>query len=322
MSEAPIRMATVTVNPAVDVSTAVTELSFDVKLRSEPLSYDAGGGGINCARVLSTFGAEPVAVYTRGGAMGTVLEDLLDPLPFERLAVPISGRTRQSFHVYDKGSARQLRFVSPGPKLTPEDCQALTEAVGEVTRPGMLVILSGSLPPGAPDDLYATLTEEIKGRGGKVVLDVSGPAWWPAVEAGVHVLRNNDREMSEALGRPLDEPIVRDIELRRLISGGNAEVVAMGMGSQGSVVADADGIWWVRPPVVKPVSMVGAGDSFTAGLTFGLAQGWGTERAAAHGVAAGAAAVLTPHTELVRPDDVERIFRDTLVLNELGPVLG
>jgi 6-phosphofructokinase 2 len=316
-----MRIATVTANPAVDVSAVVDELSFDVKLRSEPLIYEPGGGGINCARVLCALGADVVAVYTVGGAMGAVFEDLLAGKAFERRPVPIPASTRQSFHVHERNSGRQLRFVSPGPELGEEACRDLVEAVSEVTAPGMFVILSGSLPPAAPVDLYARLATAVKERGGRVVLDTSGPAWRPAVEVGVHVLRNNDRELARALGRPLDEPIVRDIELRRLVADGAAEVVAMGIGAQGSVVADAEGIWWVRPPKVKPVSLVGAGDSFTAGLTYGLAAGWETPRAAAYGVAAGAAAVLTPHTELVRPADLERIFAHTLILNELGPVL-
>lgn len=319
---APPRLVTVTVNPAVDVSTAVAEIQFDVKLRSEPLRYEPGGGGINCARVLATLGAEVVAVHTAGGAMGAVLEELLADKGFERRTVPISGTTRQSFHVYDLRSSRQLRFVAPGPHLDVEDCGALVAAVDAATTSGTFVILSGTLPPGAPVELYATLAERVRGRGGLVVLDTSGPAWRPAAEAGVHVLRNNDRELAQALGRPLDEPIVRDIELRRLVDSGRARVVAMGIGSQGSVVADGDGIWWVRPPAVKPVSMVGAGDSFTAALSYALASGWETPRAAAFGVAAGAAAVLTPHSELVRRADLDRIFAETLILNELGPVLG
>lgn len=317
-----VRLVTVTVNPAVDVSTSVTELSFDVKLRSDPLRYEPGGGGINCARVLADLGADTLAVYTAGGAMGAVLEELLADKAFERRPVPIPGATRQSFHVYEQRTGHQLRFVSPGPELGADGAAALREAVEASTGPGTYVLLSGSLPPAAPVDLYASLAESVNARGGRVVLDTSGPSWHPAVEVGVHVLRNNDRELARAVGRPLDEPIVRDIELRRLVDSGRAQVVAMGIGPQGSVVADAGGIWWIRPPAVKPMSMVGAGDSFTAALSFGLASGWETPRAAAYGVAAGAAAVLTPHTELCRPADVERIFRETLILNELGPVLG
>jgi len=53
---------------------------------------------------------------------------------------------------------------------------------------------------------------------------------------------------------------------------------------------------------------VGAGDSMVAGIVLALERGREPEDAVRFGVAAGAAAVMTPGTELCRRADVERIY--------------
>ena len=55
-------------------------------------------------------------------------------------------------------------------------------------------------------------------------------------------------------------------------------------------------------------SAVGAGDSFVAAMVLALARGRPTDEAFAYGVAAGAAAAMTPATELCRRADVEELF--------------
>jgi fructose-1-phosphate kinase PfkB-like protein len=60
----------------------------------------------------------------------------------------------------------------------------------------------------------------------------------------------------------------------------------------------------------KSKSAVGAGDSFLAAMTLGLAQGRSSEDAFVLAVAAGTAAVLTMGTELCRREDVERIYEE------------
>jgi 6-phosphofructokinase 2 len=55
------------------------------------------------------------------------------------------------------------------------------------------------------------------------------------------------------------------------------------------------------------VLSVGAGDSFVGAMVWALARGLPAERAFAYGIAAGAATVLTPGTELCRREDVGRL---------------
>ena len=54
-------------------------------------------------------------------------------------------------------------------------------------------------------------------------------------------------------------------------------------------------------------STIGAGDSFVAGLVWGLAQGQGPEQAFALALATSAAALLSPGTALAEQADVARL---------------
>ena len=85
-------------------------------------------------------------------------------------------------------------------------------------------------------------------------------------------------------------------------------------GPSGALLATRDGeLRWYRPPPVRPVSTVGAGDSMVAGIAAGLARGDDLVSAVRLGVAAGTATVLTPGTELCDPDVVERFVEQVTV---------
>jgi len=69
-----------------------------------------------------------------------------------------------------------------------------------------------------------------------------------------------------------------------------------------------DGVRRLRAPSVPVRSKVGAGDSMVGGLVLGLHMAMPLEDSVRLGIAAGAAAVMTPGTELCRREDVFRLF--------------
>jgi 6-phosphofructokinase 2 len=312
------RIITVTPNPALDVSTSVPHLTPRAKLRCAPALREAGGGGINCARVVVELGGDAQAVYAAGGSNGQLLASLLLDHDIEPTLVPAEGNTRLSFHVHVDDEDRQYRFVLPGAVLTGHAVDALLEVAETAVvaaGPGTYVIASGSLPPGSPVDLYHQLAKVVTAAGGHLVLDTAGPGLAPAARGGIAVLRNNVLELSHLVGRSLATDDEIDGAARRLIDDGAAEVVAVSLGAGGCLVATIDGIHRLAAPQVDVASTVGAGDSLTAALTLGLARGLDVVDAAAYGVAAGTAAVTTDKTELCRAGDVERFHQATRDLN-------
>jgi len=147
-------IVTLTLNPAVDVSSRAAQVVPAHKLRCHDVRHDAGGGGINVARVLHRFGAETRAVFTRGGPVGDLLERLVasEGVPFT--AIEVAGDTREDFTVTADDDGAQYRFVLPGPELSAPELDACLGAVSRFAIEGSYVVASGSLPPGAPADAY------------------------------------------------------------------------------------------------------------------------------------------------------------------------
>lgn len=298
---------TLTVNPAIDVSTTVPRLEPEVKLRCAQPQLDPGGGGINVARVLHRLGAATVAFYAAGGHTGRLLGDLLDAEGIDRRPLEIGGNTREDVTVGERSSGRQYRFVMPGPALTEmEWTRCLREPLAGDPRPQLLVA-SGSLAAGMPVDFYARLARAARAAGVALVLDTSGAALEAATEP-VHLLKLNRREAADLTGRPASDPAQLGCGALELLAGGRAETVVVSLGAEGALLATAGTVERLAAPPVAIASRIGAGDSMVAGIVFGRASGWPWRDAVQLGLAAGSATVMAHGTNLAQPDDVRRLY--------------
>jgi 6-phosphofructokinase 2 len=302
------RITTLTINPAVDVSWEVEDMVPIRKLRSSSGTVFPGGGGVNVSRVISVLGGESTAVITRGGLTGTLLTELLDDLDLNRRVVKIGGDTRLAATVFERSSSQEFRVTPPGPELTESEWRAFLDMVAKLD--GDYVVCTGSLPRGVPCDFYARVAAVAKERGGKVILDTSGRALFEALNEGVYAVKPNQRELEHLVGQRASTEKEQEEIARQLVVEGKAEIVALTLGAEGALLVWKDGVKRLRSPDVEVKSAVGAGDSFVAGLTFGLSEGRSVEDAFALAVAAGAAAVMTAGTELCRKKDVDRLYAD------------
>jgi 6-phosphofructokinase 2 len=301
-------VVTLTANPAIDVCTAVGEIAPVRKLRCTHARRDAGGGGINVARVVRRLGGSVTAIYPAGGPTGRLLESLVGREDVRSLAIPIREETREDFTVLERKSGNQFRFVLPGSPLAAPEWQACLDALTTVRESLAFVIGSGSLPPGAPDDFYARATRIARAAGAKMVLDTSGKALAAALQDGVYLVKPNLRELQELTLAPLPDQAARIGACRGLIARGSAEVVVLTLGAGGALLVTRDAAHLARSPQIEPISTVGAGDSFVGGMVWRLASGGDILDAFRYGVAAGCAAVLNPGTELCHAGDVTKLY--------------
>jgi 6-phosphofructokinase 2 len=304
-------IVTLTLNPTIDLAFQSNEIRPIRKNRTVEQRIDAGGGGINVARVLRELGAEAYAIYLAGGATGLVLNELVAKLDVPRKRIDIAGSTRISFTVFEEISGLEYRFVSEGAALLEAEWQS---ALSELNASDAdYVVASGSLPPGVPVDYYARLAHVVRSKGARLILDTSGPALQAAISAGgIYFAKPSLGEFEFLTHRKIESEEELAEAATSLIANGSVENLAVTMGRDGALLAHRSGTLRLRGPKVKALSAVGAGDSFVAGMTFALARRENVEDAFMLGMAAGAAAVLTHGNQLCRREDVERLHAEVV----------
>jgi len=307
-----------TLNPTIDGSSEAEAVRHTYKIRTSSERFDPGGGGINVARVLARLGSEVEAVYLAGGATGPVLRGLLDRDAIRGRCIEIAGDTRISLTVHERQSGTEYRFVPAGPEVSAAECRRCLDAVRDLSCSWL--VISGSLPRGVPVDFYAAMADVAAARAMRLVLDTSGPALKTTLaRGGVHLVKPSLGEMEQLVGKRLRDPDLLIEAAKSVVESGGAEIVAVSMGHQGAVLVQAQRVLTLPALPVETRSAVGAGDSFVAAMTHGLANGRSVEDAFRLGIAAGTAAVMTPGTDLCHREDVERF---AAALGVRGPEEG
>ena len=302
------RIVTLCMNPALDITTSTAVVRPTDKLRCDGVRYDPGGGGINVAHVAQVLGATSTAVFPAGGPAGELVYNLLVAEGVAVQRVPIGGSTRESFTVDELSTDRQYRFVLPGPELTVAEQTECLLQLRRTAASAAIVVASGSLPPGVPEDFYQQVADACAELGALFALDTSGGGL-THVNAGVFLLKPSVRELRDCTGRTLDTEAEQFGAAHELIERGVARHVLVSRGAQGALLVSRDGGQRFAPVQVPPGSGVGAGDAMLAAVAVGLVRGWSLSEATRLGVAAGAAMLLTPGTAPCTREDTERLFR-------------
>ncbi len=168
------QIATLTMNPALDITTSVDTVRPTDKLRCGTTRYDPGGGGINVARVAHVLGGSVSAVFPAGGPTGDLVMSLLGDSAVPYRPVAIAGATRESFTVNENSSGQQYRFVLPGPRLTFAEQAQCLDQLRIAAESAEFVVVSGSLPPGVPPYYYQRVAEMCRQLDARLILDTSG----------------------------------------------------------------------------------------------------------------------------------------------------
>lgn len=304
------KTVTLTMNPAIDVSTQVVRVAPERKLRCKQPRHEPGGGGINVAMAMHQLGESCTAVFPAGGPPGEMLRTLIDQRGIDFRTVEIANWTRSNVAVLDTSTDEQYRLVMPGPVMDETVCKQVLDLIGHLDDHPEYLVVSGSLPPGIEASFVRELADFCSDRRIRCLLDTSGKALQEGARSGVYLLKPNLRELQELVHRELTDEAQQEAALRELVQEGRAEIAVLSLGAGGIVCAEDGGAKRFRAPTVPIVSRVGAGDSMVAGIVVGLLRGMEIESALRYGMAAGSAAVMTPGTELCRSHDVEHLFRN------------
>lgn len=300
-------IVTVTLNPVLDHTLVVPKILFDDVLRTGETRFDWGGKGLNVSRALKALGVESTVTGFTGGVAGRVLETGLAALDIPADFIHIAGETRTNVVILEEQTGRHIKVNTPGPHVQAGELDALTHKISRQVSPGSTWVFCGSLPPGAPEDLYETLISLVQRKGGKAILDTNGAPLRAGCQAIPFLVKPNLKEAEEVSGIAIRSEASAARAVDFFLKQG-IRLVALSMGSDGLLLASREQAVRVRCPLVSAQNPTGAGDALLAGLIYALEQKLTLEEAARWGVAAGSAAAARPDVGFGAPEEVKALL--------------
>ena len=299
---------TVTMNPTVDQSSTTPIVTNEKKLRCSNIRYDPGGGGINVSRAINKLGGKSKAFYPAGGQIGNLLEELLKREKIDQVRFTVKESTRLNIHIIEETSNKQYRFNMPGTPLQEYEWQQILTSLKEFTPSPDYIVASGSLPLHVPTDFYRKIAALSKEIGCKFILDTTNEPLKHALSEGVYLIKPNLYEFQQLIGDSFQNEKKIIHESQQIIQSNQCKYIIISLGVAGTFLITKDNYKHITSPLVPIKSRVGAGDCMVGGITLMLAKEKSIEEAVRYGISAGAAAVMTPGTELCQWGDTERIY--------------
>lgn len=305
-------LLTLTPNPAIDRTLIVPGFRDAEVCRASERRDAAGGKGLNVTRVARALGLPVRACGPLGGDTGRQIAALAEAEGLEAhwhwLA---GGESRICLLITDPQAQDTLTINEQGPQVSAADWTALAALVQQECMSASALAISGSLPLGVPVERFRVMLSEIAGQR-PVLLDTSGAALAGTLDLPLALLKINAHELGDVLGTPLTTVEQTAAAAVEALSRGPRAVIVT-MGRHGAVAANADGVWYARPPALTPVSPVGSGDAVMAGAAATLLGGGTLAEALCLGVACGAANALTVGAGVVRGNDLEQMLGATKI---------
>ena len=285
--------------PVLQRSMTFEQLRIDQVNRALEVNEYASGKAINVARVAHTLGENSLVTGFLGGDSGSFIRADLAARGVANDFVPVTRPTRMCITVLDRHTNHATELVEEAKPVDPTAWDQLRRKIQALLPRTRIMVLSGSLPPGAPQDFYKDCTLRAREFGVPTIVDASGEPLRQALTARPMIVKPNRSELTKTF---------ETSSVKMLIEAG-AEWAVVTEGKAGAIVSDGSKSWRVRSPAVAAVNPIGSGDSVAAGLAVAIARGQNMPDACRLGIACGAANAMTPLAGTVRPEDVESLLK-------------
>lgn len=309
------KIITVTANTAIDLLIKVDGLGHQDNLLAKQSSQFACGKGINVAKAVESLGYPVTCLGFAGRHSIGLFDELNSDLLYTDL-IPVEGKTRTNITLIDQACGRETHIRTAGYEVTPKDCARMTEKIENAVKAGDIVIFSGSLPAGAPEDFYRTLLGICRRKSAVTLLDSSGRSLAEGIKAGPDLIKPNLQELEELISATLNND--RDVlaAARSILGGQSVSRICVSLGGKGVLAVDKAGALALRLDrrSAETVTRIGCGDAVVAGLAVGMLRRLPWEDCVRLGVACGTANLYSPEPGRFDKDKAREISRQVGVV--------
>lgn len=295
----------VNLNAAIDKRYDLDAIAIGRVQRVSRVHATAGGKGLNAARGALRCGQRVTVTGFVGGFAGEFIAAEIERIGIRDAFVRVQGESRTCINVIDAAGA-STELLEPGVTVTEADVAALLVRYRELLPQSGAVTISGSLPVGCPEDLYAQLVTAARQAGTPVVVDTSGRSLTASLPAAPNVVKPNKDELAVYTGRRLDS-LADIVAAADALRANGPEWVVVSLGADGAAAVGPRGGVHVSAPRVAVQNPVGCGDVLVGVLASGLADGQELEASLVRAVRLSAASAAHPETGELDVDFAERL---------------
>jgi tagatose 6-phosphate kinase len=298
--------------PAAQRVMIFRKLTLDAVNRAMTTLDGAAGKSVNVAKVLQALGEQPLATGFLGGDRGEHLRTLLAARGIDLDFVKVASRTRQCITVIDESAGTQTELVEESQPVAPADYEKLMCLIRRRIQGCRAAVMSGSIAPGGPADLYFHCTRMAHEAKALPVVDAQGAALIQALKAKPGLVKPNRAELAVTVGRELKNQAAVTSAMRELYERG-AQRIVVTAGKGPALAFDGRRFWKILPLRIIAVNPIGSGDAFTAGLVWRVLRGEDLGNACRWASAVGAANALTTMAGEVEREAVTRLAPEVRV---------
>ena len=304
-------ITTICLNPCFDRTVEVETLKMGELNRIRSVRQDMGGKAINVATVAHRLGLDCRCIGCMGENGAEQLTAMMEKEGLRHAFLTVPGSVRTNMKIISDDYKGVTELNEPGASLTKENLEAFFALAQEKAKDSDTMVLTGSLPPDIPPSTYRDLMKKMEGA--RCILDTTGEALLLGAEAKPFLIKPNLTELRETLKLELRTlRNIRDAAMIFITKG--VQHVIVSMGEMGAMYVNESTTLYAPALRVEVNSTVGAGDAMIGGLLKGLeVEGGDVAKAFRYGVAAGAASVMTEGTQLIRPEDFEKLLNQVKI---------
>ena len=285
-------ITSVSLNPSIDRVLTVDSFTPGALNRVVAKSDVAAGKGVNVALTVSGLGLDSECIGFMYQDGGPLFEKrlMMNSTPYD--FIWCNGSVRMNIKVFDRSAGVITELNESGMTVDEAALAKMVDMVVGHAENSDYLILSGSVPPGCPQDFYRTLINAVEGLGCHCVLDADGERLKYGLEARPFMIKPNRYELETMMGAHLESiPELKKAALSFIDQG--VEVVAVSLGSGGALITNGDETLFAPRMNIEVKGTVGAGDAMVAGLAAGFMAEHDLEDAFRMGVACASTRCVT-----------------------------
>lgn len=287
-------VTTVTLNPCIDRTVFLDELKVGATNKVKSSRSDPSGKGINTSVVLNNLNVSTfcVGINYKNGA---ILTDFLDSqgIPYD-FAIQ-SGSLRTNIKLLHGNVMTELNEL--GDHVDSKTLSICEEKIISIASKSDIIVFSGSVPSGVPQDFYAKMISKVRRDGLQIILDASGAMLKNSITSGIFMVKPNIAELSELCGTGLSSESQIISAARSLISQG-IQYICVSLGEKGAMLISDRQVYFSPALKLDIQGLQGAGDSMVGGICLAMRDKLPAEDMLKYGCAAASASITKPGTSL------------------------